>query len=1120
MKILKILLILGFCIGLLIALTVFFILSSSGLQTAIVKRTLPEEISLNKAHLGFKGLTVEGVKADFEGTRVDLERMRVDFSLMRTLARQHLHVREFSMTGILVDLTDFTPDPEPREKEPSEPVEFGGIFPEAEWGSFSLDTLNIEARAILPGGLQTVDLVIAGKDFHPDKEPLLKVTIAFADETIDAVLPAARVESELRLAFRDQSHINQLILTVLAEASIQQGDQLVPLRALTAASFSENEDRTGEEYAFGVTFFPETEQAFDLFTLNALFTYAEESLTGNWSLNADTRRVADLTADLLQGAWAEVQGEGAFQLVPAKGQAALKGAIRLEAQELDQFMVELETLPSLLLESTFDLEADAKKAEIRALEVTLAAPRDRPLIEILARQSFGFNLETQEPFFGDPATPLLELSLHALPIDTVNALVPDLEISLGHFGGRMTLAGDTDTLQLATIEPLSLGNLSLVMDGESILENITVALAPRATYTPTTIEFDLGDLMITQGETVLTSLRANGQLQDWSAEDGTVEATAEWLVVLEEWLAQPVAEPFREILQKGSLSGDLQATGPINSPRVSINPILEITGLQWSDEETPVVQNLSISARPQFQVTPEEAEWTLGDIVIATEGQPIIQLSGEGTARDFAGDLSFDSLTRWTVDLPKLLEQPVGEPMRNLEKGDLSGELKASGTLEAITASLQLLLADLTDATTGESLESISFNAELKMADEKVEMTAPLLISGQGLETDFLIDLVAAFSGEQSDIRFKGDSKKIVLNHFTVLAGAMQNPHYTAPETTAEEEEPEPASREPDTAPVWAGLLADARLNIGEIILPGDFNLKQLALQATVNETKAGLDSFEVLVGESLAKAKGSLAFRTDQADKPYRLDADLDFRDFDLGAYLRSVQPDEDPVLEAVLSMTGRAHGDSPNLAVMGDYVLGTFSFSARQGTLRALRRGAVSSGAQVAGVATRLGGLLGDQKEVEAVGQLVTYFNAIRFDRLELDVEREPNFDLSLRNFTLTNQDLRLQGTGKIEHVEGKPIAKQPLRMELRLAASPPLSNLFDSLSLLSEVPDETGFRSLNQPVVIRGNAAEPDPAPLWVIIADAAARAAVRQVAPRQEGGEEPESQPRRLPRIPNF
>ncbi|MCC5843762.1 MAG: hypothetical protein JJU05_05865 [Verrucomicrobia bacterium] len=1023
-KLLKIFLFLFVGILLIVLLSATFILNSAGIQTSVVRRGLPDGMTLEKAHFGPGGLTVEQLHGEVDSVKISMERLRVDFPLMGTLFSRKLHIRELSLTGLVLDLTDFEPappaepvtapprDPSPvtRTAQPSPAEAFEGLFQDIKWHGLIVDSVSIEALVILPGGLQNARLTLSGNDITPKSQPKLQLVLAYEDHQAEAVVPLASLTTDLSLTLRNEDILTGILVELLADVDVRLEERTETLQISGALDLSENADRSGEDYSLRLTLFPGAENAADLVTLQAAFESAERALSGTWSINADTRTAAFFVDPLLNGAWARAAGEGRFTFATASQISSTQGTFSVEANELENFRPELASVPTFLLDSAFDLSANPEKAEVRELRLLVAAPRETPLIQMDARQVFGINLETNEPFFSTPGEPLIEMALSGLPVELINGLAPDLNLTIESFGGRLILSGEGQTLRLTTTEPVTLRGLSLAPDGEPLVSDLTLSLAPSAAYDPKELSFDLGELTLTGAEQEIAGLRAAGSITDMQQE-------------------------------------------------------------------------------PEVELTAD-----------------------------------------WQVNLPALLAQPFGKPFRNTSEGVLAGTLNAKGGESDLTASLDLSLRDLRVTDTGDTVSALTLALEILLAEsDRISVSGPLRIAAADQTTDFDLGLTLDLSAEVPDARFQSRSENVYSEHFTTLAAAFANPDAAAPAPSgaAEESEPVHASREPDQSPVWDGVLAHADLEINRIILPGNITLKDLKILASVTEQEAMLETFSVVIDDAVARAKGGLRFREDHPEKPYQLSTELSFRDFNVGNFLRNADPGEEPVLEAVISMVGGAAGEAPNLGVLAEFITGEFKFSAENGTLRALRRGAVSAGAQAGGVTGRLGGLVAGRGDVEAIGQLATYFNAIEFETLSLEVNREPNFDLALTDFTLRNQDLRLRGSGKVTHVEDQPLTEHPLRLELTIAARPPLANLFESIRLLQEIPDESGFRSLLRPVVIQGTVAKPDARALWTLIAEAGARAAAeRAVRPSEkpEGdqpeGEAPAPTERRRPRIPSF
>lgn len=493
-KLLKIVLFFFVGIFLLIFLALAFILNSAGTQTNVVRQGLPEGMTLEKAHIGLGGLTVEQLHGEVDSVKVSLERLRVDFPLMRTLFSRKLHIRELSLSGFVLDLTDF--EPKPAEKAPAAPSrqpaptpqttrsapadDFNGLFQDIKLHGLIVDKVSIDARVILPGGEQNARLTISGQDITPENHPSLTLVLAYEDQQAEAVIPLARLTADLGLILRDENILSGILLELLADVDVRSEDQRETLQLGGRIDLAENTDRSGETYSLRLTLFPGAENEADLVDLNAVFAFAERALTGNGTIRADTRSVAFFVDPFLKGAWASADGEVAFAFSTATEIQSMQGTLSVQANDLENFRPELASVPTVLLESAFDLSADSEKAEIRELRVLLAAPRETPLLQVDTRQTFGVHLKTNEPFFSTPGEPLVEMALSGLPVDLVNGLVPDLNLTLEAFVGRLILSGEGQRFRLATTEPITLRGLSLSPEGVPLVSNLNISVSPSA----------------------------------------------------------------------------------------------------------------------------------------------------------------------------------------------------------------------------------------------------------------------------------------------------------------------------------------------------------------------------------------------------------------------------------------------------------------------------------------------------------------------------------------------------------------------------------------------------------------------------------------------------------------
>ena len=1015
-KTLKVILLLVLVLLIVIAGSIAILLASPGAQTSLVKRFLPEEISIEKVHLGFSGLHVERIAVIQDDMDVRVAQIRGEFPLLRTLVRRHVDMSELMVSGVKVDLSRIEPVVEPPPEVPYPPripppepppepepdvvelpwealAAFDGLFREdIMWPPVAIGVLSADAVILLPGGGREVKVQLAGENLRADGEPQLRADVEYDDTTEEAVLRHAALHNTLTLSLASGGIIKGARLDSRAEADVRVEEARESHVLNLLADLRQKDDASGETYALTITLDPDGDPQ-EVASLNARYAYDNRAFGGDWVLALDTRAADAMIEPVLQGAWGTVRSDGSFDINPAAERFAARGEATVRAEQLDLVQPELETVPTFLLETEFDLAGADTRIEVKALRAELFAPADTLLVALHAEQPFGFDLATGEPDFGDPGAPLLRLALSGLPVDLVNAFLPDMRIALASLSGEMLVRGTDEDIHLETSRPLTLQGFHFEQHGQPLLEDLTLVLAPSISYRADQMTFDLGSLELSRDNRLLLDLAARGFARDLDAEEPYFELSTEWDAMPADLLAQPVAEPFR-----------------------------------------------------------------------------------------------------------------------NLSEGRMTGLLNASGVASDIKADLELVLAELVLADDGRRINSVTLNADVQVEDTPhIRMAGPMSVRVGEENTDLELDMGLWPGDETLRVEVKGQGDKVFVEHFQWLADAFQNPDYVTPETEpeveeepvaveverpdveerVEEEEPEPRPHDPEMVPVWAGLLAEADVNIAELILPGAYNLRELLLRARVEEDAARLDAFEARLGDSPAKAKGALVFRADQPARPYGLDAEFSLQDFDVGAYLRDVDPDTKPALEAVVSVNGQASAEAPSLEALPDYLVGEFSAQASEGVLRALRRGAVTGTIDVVGQLGRLGARLAGHEESEAVTRLVTYFNAIEFDEFTLEARRNTDWTIDLTHLLVRNPELRIAGRGHVGHEEGREFHQQPIELTLNMAARRPLASLLDELRLLEEEPDDEGYRPFKRKVEVRGNVGEPDPRPLWEIILESGAR-----------------------------
>ena len=1008
MKALKFLLITVVVVFLLVIGLVLVILSSAGLQKNIVQRFAPEGLTLEKVHVGLGGIVVEGVRFEENGLLVQLENVHGDFSLLQTLRRRHLHFGELTMANLHIDLTQWeeepTPEipPEPRpprpprppiEKPVPEPVEpptpFEGLFrDDLPWPPLSIDRLKANAEILLPGGHQKVIVTLSGDDIRAETDPELNLSLTYTDISEDAPLSRAALNKTLSLSISPEGIIKGIRIDARIDADVLANETYETVPLALHLGIRQPTDNSAEDYTLTLTLDPESASPLELAHITATYTYAEKTLSGAWTLQADTRAAAALVDPFLQGAWAMLDSTGTFVFDPSAESAVMQGECTIRADRLDLFQPELATVPTVLLEAAFDVSGSATLIEVDALRVELSAPADTLLMALRAEQSFAFDLTRNAAVVPNPEAPLARLTLNGIPVDLVNANLPDIQLALADFTGELLLSVDGDALRVATVRALKVDNLFLAQNGEQVIEDLTLALLVSAEYVGNTLAIDQLALTLNQADLRLLNINVKGSIED------------------------------------------------------------------------------------------------------------------------LADDPTLDLFADMDIDLPALLAQPAAEAFRNLAEGRLQGTVKASGTPTALRTDLDLQFTDLL-LLDDRRLDQFALKADVLMEEmAHIRATTPLTLRTGDMATDLLLALELWVEDELLRVEAKGSGAKVVMDQLLVLAEAFQNPDFTPPERDVAEEEPrpevesapdteveekvekeeQPSPAEPEPKPLWAGLQADVELDIQELVLPGDMIVRDIVLRAQVDEYAALLKTFEARIDESTTQAKGGLRFRPDNRAKPYRLEADLTVRDFDVGAFLRDMDPDTQPVADAIVSLSGEVQSEAASPELLADALTGRFSVTAADAVVRAFRRGRAGGALDAATTAGRIGGLLTGQQDVEAVSQLITYFNEVTFDELAIEARRNADLTIDLTRLYMRNPDLLIQGTGKVSHEEGREFHQQPIQLNLEMGARPPLARLFDELKLLHPEPGEEGYRMVNRPIEIRGNVNEPDPRPLWAIILEA--------------------------------
>jgi len=209
----------------------------------------------------------------------------------------------------------------------------------------------------------------------------------------------------------------------------------------------------------------------------------------------------------------------------------------------------------------------------------------------------------------------------------------------------------------------------------------------------------------------------------------------------------------------------------------------------------------------------------------------------------------------------------------------------------------------------------------------------------------------------------------------------------------------------------------------------------------------------------------------------PYALQGSFTFPGFDLGAWLRAANPEEEPAIETVLEIAAKIEGQGANLDDLLAGVRGDFVLKGGAGVLR-IKDKRVETASQLGGLVL---GLLSKDKQqkpaVAAGAQLIEELREFRFEQIDVSLLRGGDMNLKFRTIDVRSAEKRLSGSGTARHVAGRTIDEYPLELEMRLAGKGNFGSLLEQASLLDGTKDDLGYLRLRQPFTVSGTVGEPN-------------------------------------------
>lgn len=412
-----------------------------------------------------------------------------------------------------------------------------------------------------------------------------------------------------------------------------------------------------------------------------------------------------------------------------------------------------------------------------------------------------------------------------------------------------------------------------------------------------------------------------------------------------------------------------------------------------------------------------------------------------------------------------------GDVLADQLGGELSLKAGVDGTAWTVEALSLALRGGPADAATAVGLQL----AAQQDAQGAGRANLPLTVEVGGRRSTLTLAGEWTLGGAVPKVSARITGDTIYLRDLAGLAAFVPKTETVpaAPKRTATAKAKAPAAAK-DTRAFWAVGEARAEANVKRLVLDAE---EVTGLQATLvcDAQKLTLERLTARANKAPLDAKVGVTF--DAAKPvPYALTGTCTFPGFDLGAWMRAANPDEEPAIETVLDITAKLAGQGSNLDDLVAGVRGEFVLKGGAGVLRIKDR-KVEAASQLGGLVL---GLLAKEKQqkasVAAGSQLLEELREFRFQQLDVSLLRGDDMDLQFRAIDVRSAEKRLSGSGVAKHVAGGTIDDYPLQLEMRLAGKDNFAALLGQARLLDGSKDELGYLKMREPFTVTGTVGNP--------------------------------------------
>lgn len=505
----------------------------------------------------------------------------------------------------------------------------------------------------------------------------------------------------------------------------------------------------------------------------------------------------------------------------------------------------------------------------------------------------------------------------------------------------------------------------------------------------------------------------------------------------------------------------------------SFKPIapLVISGLNYTRGQETLLKDLQLTISPDIVQLPDGSFYIqLTQLELRDTFGTLFDLNGSATFGEAENATS--AQLNYLFPSPRIFDQAIFTQKPALLSGQIKGQLTYNPTTNMPFA----FDGSLSQLRTTDRQRVSDFNWQIALQPDASQGSNFRIQSSIGSISKPSTSLTAkgSFRSEANTQHINAtiESEQILQSDLNGLIAALSPRSNEAPE-----KQPAPTTPSPET-PFWEGFEADIETRIDKLVLENGIELTQISARFISRADKLSIESLKANAGGGQFSGQMQLNY-LESADKPYSIQTLTQIQDVypNLLVGRRNQLPVQGP-FDAELKLNGQ--GSSPYEAFNQAY--GHIDLSAQSGLITAFE---LDSKKQLGLAGAQLGSIalskLFDNDNIEKTTQAFTntlpYFQNIPYDNLKIRFSREKDADVTIENFDVDSEFLRIQATGKIETKSFENLINDPFQLKLQLSAKDYLAKQLDVLSLLKTEATSDGYRPWVETIEIGGTLKKPD-------------------------------------------